>query len=178
MLDRIQKILQVKKLTPSAFADKIGVPRSTISHVLSGRNNPSLEFVQKILDSFPDIRTQWLVRGDGNMLMHSNTLFPEEDDATFSSLKKETVAYPEPLKETPESVEPPESPEISGQEPVPEQISNSGELKESGGKSEVVAKHDEKPDKNLLSADKKAKKTARVLVFYTDGTFSEYLPSE
>jgi transcriptional regulator with XRE-family HTH domain len=79
MVDRIQKVIQIKKLTSSKFADLVGVPRSTISHILSGRNNPSLEFLMKILDAFPDINTTWLVRGEGAMQTVSNSLFREED---------------------------------------------------------------------------------------------------
>ncbi len=80
MIDRIKKIMAVKNLNPSRFADKIGVPRSTISHVLSGRNNPSLELVQKILDSFPDIKTEWLLRGKGYMHDSVQTLFPDAEE--------------------------------------------------------------------------------------------------
>lgn len=50
-------------LTPSEFADKIEVQRSAISHITSGRNNPSLEFLIKIKSSFPEIDTDWLIFG-------------------------------------------------------------------------------------------------------------------
>ena len=79
MVDRIQRIIQIKKLSSSKFADQVGVPRSTISHILSGRNNPSLEFLMKILDTFPDVNTSWLVRGEGPMQHVSNSLFRDED---------------------------------------------------------------------------------------------------
>ena len=52
IIDRVKKIISVNGLTSSSFADKIGVPRSSISHVLSGRNNPSLDLIIKILQSF------------------------------------------------------------------------------------------------------------------------------
>lgn len=67
MLNRIALILQTQNLTVSAFADRIGVQRSALSHVLSGRNNPSLDFVTKILRTFPEIRSQWLLFGEGKM---------------------------------------------------------------------------------------------------------------
>jgi transcriptional regulator with XRE-family HTH domain len=87
MVDRIQKIIQIKKLTSSKFADKIGVPRSTISHILSGRNNPSLELLLKILDAFPEVNTNWLVRGEGSMQTITNSLFSEEDFLPDTSSK-------------------------------------------------------------------------------------------
>ena len=67
MLKRIALILQTQNLTVSQFADRIGVQRSALSHVLGGRNNPSLDFVTKILRTFPEIRSQWLLFGEGKM---------------------------------------------------------------------------------------------------------------
>ncbi len=78
MIERIKKLIAYNNMNPSRFADHIGVPRSTISHILSGRNNPSLELVMKILDAFPELRTEWLVRGKGVMSLQSQTLFPDE----------------------------------------------------------------------------------------------------
>lgn len=63
MIDRIKDIMQQKGLSPSAFADAIRVQRSSISHILNGRNKPSLELVQKIISAFPDIDVQWLITG-------------------------------------------------------------------------------------------------------------------
>lgn len=77
MVERISKIIQVKKLSASRFADILGVPRSTISHILSGRNNPSLEFIQKVLSAFPEVRVAWLMRGEEPMFISTNTLFSE-----------------------------------------------------------------------------------------------------
>ena len=67
MISRINLVMQTKNLTASQFADEIGVQRSSMSHILSGRNNPSLDFVMKILNRFPEIRTDWIVFGKGSM---------------------------------------------------------------------------------------------------------------
>ncbi len=61
--ERILEILEKSGLTPSEFADKIEVQRSAISHITSGRNKPSLEFLIKIKKVFPEIDTDWLVFG-------------------------------------------------------------------------------------------------------------------
>ncbi|MET3731809.1 helix-turn-helix transcriptional regulator [Moheibacter stercoris] len=61
--NRIIEILEKSGLTPSEFADKIDVQRSAISHITSGRNKPSLEFLIKIKQAFPEIDTDWLVFG-------------------------------------------------------------------------------------------------------------------
>ena len=63
---RLQKVIDYYGETASSFAEKIGVQRSSISHILSGRNKPSLEFVLKILDSFPEVELYWLLHGKGN----------------------------------------------------------------------------------------------------------------
>jgi transcriptional regulator with XRE-family HTH domain len=63
---RIQQILQQHHITPSIFADKIGVQRSNVSHVLSGRSKPGLDFLEKILNTFPDIDAHWLITGNEN----------------------------------------------------------------------------------------------------------------
>lgn len=67
MVKRIKELMNRKRLTPSAFADKIGVGRAIISHILSERNKVSLDVVMRILEAFPDISTDWLIRGEGQM---------------------------------------------------------------------------------------------------------------
>lgn len=62
--ERLQIVLKMHNLTPSSFADQIGVQRSNISHVLSGRNKPSLDFLEKILLNFPRVNAHWLVTGE------------------------------------------------------------------------------------------------------------------
>ena len=93
IIDRVKKIISANGLTSSSFADKIGVPRSSISHVLSGRNNPSLDLIIKILQSFDGISANYLLSGDAltpiqpitdkDQEYNNMTLFPELD------LKKE-----------------------------------------------------------------------------------------
>ncbi|EDP95807.1 helix-turn-helix transcriptional regulator [Kordia algicida OT-1] len=63
---RLKKILEYYDLSASAFSDKLGVQRSSISHILSGRNKPSLEFVMKILHNFPEVEVYWLLNGKGS----------------------------------------------------------------------------------------------------------------
>ncbi len=62
---RLEKILRYYDLSASVFADKINVQRSSISHLLSGRNKPSLEFVLKVVKNFPEINLYWLLNGKG-----------------------------------------------------------------------------------------------------------------
>ena len=62
---RLKKVIDYYGLSASGFADQLGVQRSSISHILSGRNKPSLDFVMKILSSFPEVELYWLLNGKG-----------------------------------------------------------------------------------------------------------------
>lgn len=76
MVERIRELLQANQLTPTQFADSIGVARPIISHILSGRNKPSLEVVQKILTAFPELSLDWLLKGVGSMLADAPVAAP------------------------------------------------------------------------------------------------------
>ena len=67
MQEQIQEILKREKLTSAQFADKIGVQRSSVSHVISGRNKPGFDFIRKILEAFTEINADWLITGSGEM---------------------------------------------------------------------------------------------------------------
>jgi transcriptional regulator with XRE-family HTH domain len=68
MVDRIRILLQTRQLSTTQFADAIGVARPIMSHILSGRNKPSLEVVQRILAAFPELSMAWLLNGTEPML--------------------------------------------------------------------------------------------------------------
>jgi transcriptional regulator with XRE-family HTH domain len=102
MIERILELLKIKNLSPAQFADLIGVQRSSISHLISGRNKPSLEFIQKILKTFPEINTDWMLFGKGSAMNQENyinegvdlpmDLFPTETatkEKTFETRKQE-----------------------------------------------------------------------------------------
>ncbi|MBN2174540.1 MAG: helix-turn-helix transcriptional regulator [Bacteroidales bacterium] len=87
MIDRIQLILKSMNLSPSQFADEIQVQRSSISHILSGRNKPSLDLVSKILNKFPDISTDWLLFGQGQMIKKAVTETKPKNVETLEKLE-------------------------------------------------------------------------------------------
>ena len=72
MRSRIEKIIKEYNLTSSIFADEIKIQRAQISHILSGRNNASLDIIQKILLRFPGVNSEWLMLGIGKMLKDGN----------------------------------------------------------------------------------------------------------
>lgn len=68
MIKRLKEILEYFKLSPSKLADEISINRSRLSHLLNGRNNPTLEVVQEILNKYSDINPDWLLFGHGSMI--------------------------------------------------------------------------------------------------------------
>jgi len=67
MKDRIAHIIRAKNLTAAEFAVRLGIQPSNISHLLSGRNNPSLDFVRKLKETFPEYNLDWIIFGKGPM---------------------------------------------------------------------------------------------------------------
>ena len=67
MRDRIKTIIEREDLTPTKLAEKLNISRAVISHILNGRNNPSLDVVTSILTEMPYISSDWLLSGEGEM---------------------------------------------------------------------------------------------------------------
>ena len=63
IVERIEEIRSNHQLSAAAFASKIGVQRSAMSHILSGRNKPSLEFLMKVYEAFDEVALEWLIVG-------------------------------------------------------------------------------------------------------------------
>ena len=72
--ERIKKVMDSHSLNASLFADSIGVQRSSISHLLSGRNKPSLDFVLKVTEVFEDVDLDWLIHGNGSFPKSKNRI--------------------------------------------------------------------------------------------------------
>jgi len=67
MHERLKNWMGIEGLKSSALADSIGVNRATISHILSGRNKPSIDFLEKLVNAYPNINANWLITGIGYM---------------------------------------------------------------------------------------------------------------
>ncbi|SHK14905.1 Helix-turn-helix [Maribacter aquivivus] len=79
-LSRLKTILAHKELSSAAFADLIDVQRSSISHLLNGRNKPSLEFIIKVDQAFVEVDLQWLLYGAGTFPKTKINPTPESKD--------------------------------------------------------------------------------------------------
>lgn len=159
--ERLVKLMQSEGLNPSAFADSIGVQRSSISHILSGRNKPSLDLLEKILASYPKYNAEWLVMGTGQVykLPVQSSLFDnpknneENESIAGQTAEESSFKGPEKTINTP----------IPSNSPM-----DSRELKD----------EEDTPYKTAFIEQKPGKILERVVLFYTDGTFDTYLPNK
>jgi transcriptional regulator with XRE-family HTH domain len=167
--DRIHKLIDSEQLTSSKFAEMIGVQRATISHVINGRNLPSLDLVRKILITFSTLNSEWLIFGRGPMYKDSKNkqLFDEDESET----KKET-SEKEPVKEELEAEDKSES--LKNEKPTEEESEKSEQLIEEKN-SDPEDRHPikEPAEKN---SDKNISSTEKIIIFNSDRTFVEYSP--
>lgn len=159
MKERINEFLLSEHLSPAEFADRIGVQRSSVSHVLNGRNNPSASFIQKMIAAFPGLSTRWLLLGEGNMTEQSvrsgKNLFTE------SHVQEAPSINPEPVQTKPEG---PETKVTGAQEPP---------MVKSEDPTPYV------PQKEMRDIwDDGPGEIERIVVFYSDKTFKAYKPSK
>ena len=78
MNKRIQQFIEIENLSPSKLADKLGIQRSGISHILQERNKPSYDFIVKFLKAFPNVNPDWLLTGQGKIYRDSGGEAPLE----------------------------------------------------------------------------------------------------
>ena len=87
ILNRIKKIISDNNLSNSEFAEKIGIPKSSVTHLLSERNNPSLDIIVKISEAFENISLDYLIFGQESVRKSTS----EPPNTLFNSLKEETL---------------------------------------------------------------------------------------
>lgn len=82
ILDRIKMVMKMNQLNAASFADRIGVQRSNVSHVLTGRNKPSLDFIEKMLIQFPKVNASWLISGQ---IQQTDIVSPASDASIYDT---------------------------------------------------------------------------------------------
>lgn len=150
-IKRLEILLDYYSLNASAFADKIGVQRSSLSHLLSGRNKPSLDFILKILEVFPDVDLYWILNGKGN--------FPKNSDENRSGIIAEKIiSAPTPIS----------------QNQIAENLFSPAEI--------PVVKNPIENMKTILNENitisTSSNEIDKIVIFYKNGTFKDYKPSE
>ena len=173
--------MRIKNLTSSQLADSIGVQRSGISHFISGRNKPSLEFILKILNHFPDINPDWLLFGKEPFLRGGQLpgKTPEKEkipESSFLASMDETLPGTQPsfLEElfSEQVVKTEKKQKVPVNDVKNQQLKQKSSLDEetAGGKKTVQG------DDNPQSDENKNEKPERIVVLYKNRTFREYLP--
>lgn len=166
--ERISKIIAYSELSSSEFADEIDVQRSNISHITSGRNKPSLDFLVKIKERFPELQWDWLIVGEGEMLLQQvdeivieKPKVPALPDL-FSLINDENFGLTE--SEDKVSNENPRESEISAPIPEKEKINDSQRL-------EIDQ------NKNIpQNIDNQENKIKRIVFFFENGKFETFEP--
>ncbi|MGM0613561.1 MAG: helix-turn-helix domain-containing protein [Bacteroidota bacterium] len=157
MTDRIRLLLETLNLTASQFADEIDVQRSGVSHIMSGRNKASLEFIRKILARYPEISPDWLISGKGPMYRHTSQK-PEN---------AETVNQPHIEKNSTKEL-------FDFNAEASEEIPGKSAHGDYQDKRKVL----EKSTKETSNAQNKAAQIERIIILYNDGSFKDYFPGE
>jgi len=149
MKERLIQLLEKEKISSAEFADRIGVQRSNVSHILSGRNNPGFSFIQKVLQTFPKVNSRWLITGEGNMESSGPITSKIVEKDLFSSI------------------------EILNREPVPKSRTESEPVRE-----QRIEKVEVQAQSRKVRQESSSKNIVRVLLFYDDNTFEDFSPTE
>lgn len=95
MKDRIVKVIQYTNLSNAEFAEKLGISTSSLSHIMSERNKPSLPLIMSIHEAYPEINLYWLMFGEGEMLTGGtvtvNDLFTEHLKDTVGEMAEQSI---------------------------------------------------------------------------------------
>lgn len=79
MNGRLQQFLLAENISQSQFAERIGVGRASVSHILAGRNKPGCEFLENLARSFPNLNLEWVLLGKGKMYKTAADPAPERE---------------------------------------------------------------------------------------------------
>jgi len=160
MKDRIIQIMNTERLTPSRFAEEIGIQRAAMSHITSGRNNPSLDVVTKILERYPAINPNWLLFGTGEMKQQE---IKENLNISFTETPKISENTPD-LFTNPSNNRP-------QQEKKSEYRTDS---------SNKIAPLPPKPIEKeiIITKEIPVRKIDRIMIFYSDNTYEIFNPEK
>jgi len=155
--ERIEKVMQLEGMNSAVFASAINIQGSTLSHILNGRNNPSLAVLQSILNRFPNISPEWLIMGQGSVERTSKqsqmpSLFPTEDESVNKSASYEQKSV-DKIDQTFSAIQQ----KIAVTNEIPLQTSQ------------------EQAQSSIISQIEQNQRSVRkIIVYYTDNTFQEF----
>lgn len=149
MNDRLLIFLKKRNLTSAKLAEILKVQSSSISHIIGGRNKPSYDFITKFLEKFPDVNPLWLLLGKGEMFV--------DNDSDSTQIPSQNKA----MTMTPPQISLFDVPHDRQVDFEPEQTEN---------------KNTELKSYSQRVSNGNAKSIERIIIFYSDKSFSVYLP--
>lgn len=164
--ERIELLMKCYNLTPSQFADRTGIQRASVSHIISGRNKPSLEVLQKIFEAFPELDIKWLMTGQGDEpVMGASVEAPE-----VKPVENTLFTQPQPPMQ---NTQPAIMRTQVANEPQP--------VRQSKPQSATLRQQAERPARRTMSQRVQAmhtgeKRIKEICVYYTDGTYEILFP--
>jgi len=171
MVERIKQIMEYYQLSPAALAEQIGINRSNLTHLFSGRNQPSLDLAKKILHCYPDIKTEWLIMGVGQMFRNN-----EEKEWELKVQNEKRLQR----RSEPDLFDvPPTTNVIVGESPVGEdkktneQIFDSREVKKTETVAPPVAVKEPEKESTLPHP---VQTVTKIVFFYSDSSFEVFHP--
>ena len=175
MIERVKLLLSVKNLSSAQLAEMIGVQRSGISHILSGRNKASLDFVLKVLDAFPELNEIWLLKGEGEMLKTApaqHDIFDERTDIpAHSNIEMPVNQVQEPSMVR--SEDPPPYGNNISESDKRDDIAHQG--KTSSIQSEIAVNIDSsEKTMHKKELDDSTKRLVKLIAIYSDDSFKIY----
>lgn len=199
MKDRLQTILNLEKLSAAQMASLLMIQRSTLSNLLSGRNNPSFDFILAIMTKLPNLNIEWLLRGEGipyknpEKNFRGESLFDANNNRQSDAIKEE--GEPHPILSQSDTAEESQYsndnlfgfsdlpdgdlPEEEAYHPYP--ALEAGELERRVNSMQQTEKEDIKPkitvpepSENPVNEEKLAPTPIKVILLYSDGTFESF----
>jgi transcriptional regulator with XRE-family HTH domain len=169
MKERLLQLLDLEQITPSKFADIIGVQRSSVSHVISGRNKPSYDFLHKTLKAFPGLNASWLMMGEGTMYEQMGRKVPGNlfDTPEMQPEVPDPVENPEGDPESSQILDSKRPSEPAQVEPIAPESTTKAET------TEATTQSEERP----AEESREARKIVQLLVIYDDDTFRTFAPA-
>ena len=160
MINRINLILRAKNLTARQFAEEIGIQPSGMSHIMSGRNNPSLDFVTKVIRRYPEIDANWLLLGRGEMYASAQPSVSQLSQPVVEVPREEPTLFGDEIESTQKA------------EPQPYEIPVSAPQPQVDEYAPAYIATPPIP----VDEEEDAPQLQRILFFYNDNTFREYRP--
>ena len=159
MNTRLKQFLAAENISQSQFADTIKVVRASVSHVLSGRNNPSYEFIRAIMLAYPHLNMEWLLIGKGKMYKEATTTPAPVPPAQEQIPTMTDLLYGEYDIEEQQQIESSQESQIAVAVPDPEQSTQSSiNINTSRETTQVTVKQ---------------RKVSKIIVMYDDGSYQE-----